>query len=146
LAAAKTSTLQLVRRLPTGEGQLQWDPDADRAIENPAPVEGARAAIHLSGASLAQHRWSSAYRHKLTASRVDSTRRLATALARLSRPTASLLVASAVGIYGDRGGELLDETSAPGSGFLADLCRQWEAAAEPASRAGIRVVHLRFGV
>ncbi|MGB7549276.1 MAG: TIGR01777 family oxidoreductase, partial [Terracidiphilus sp.] len=76
----------------------------------------------------------------------DSTRALTTLLAGLRRPPRALLVASAVGIYGDRGNELLDESSAPGTGFLADLCRQWEAAAEPAVEAGIRVVHLRFGV
>jgi uncharacterized protein (TIGR01777 family) len=82
----------------------------------------------------------------MAASRVDSTQALATALAGLRRPPRTLLVASAVGIYGNRGGELLDETSKPGAGFLAELCRQWEAAARPATEAGIRVVHLRFGV
>jgi len=132
--------------MPTGEGQLQWDPASDRSIENPAPIEGARAAIHLSGASIAGRRWTATYRRELTASRVDTTRRLSTALASLSRPPASLLVASAIGIYGNRGNELLDESSSPGQGFLAGLCRQWEAATEPATRAGIRVVHLRFGV
>jgi uncharacterized protein (TIGR01777 family) len=79
-------------------------------------------------------------------SRVQSTRALATALAGLRHPPQMLLVASATGIYGDRGPELLDETSLPGSGFVADLCRQWEAAAQPAIDAGIRVLHLRFGV
>ncbi len=109
-------------------------------------MEGASAAIHLSGASVAGHRWTEAYRRELTASRVDSTRHLATALAQLQRPPRSLLAASAIGIYGNRGDEILDESSPPGSGFLADLCRQWEAATEPAVQAGIRVVHLRFGV
>jgi uncharacterized protein (TIGR01777 family) len=82
----------------------------------------------------------------MIASRVDSTRALATTLAGLRNPPQTLLVASAVGIYGNRPKDFLDETSAPGSGFLADLCRQWEAAAKPAADAGIRVVHLRFGV
>lgn len=113
---------------------------------DPAALEGSSAAIHLSGAGVAAHRWTEAYRRELAASRVDSTRRLAAALAALRRPPQSFLVASAIGIYGDRGGEILEETSPPGTGFLADLCRQWEAAAKPAADAGIRVVHLRFGV
>lgn len=138
--------LQLLRRVPAAEGQLQWNPDADPPIQNPAALEGSLAAIHLSGANIAAHRWTHAYRRELAASRIDSTRRLATALAALRRPPQSLLVASAIGIYGDRGDEILDESSEPGTGFLADLCRRWEAAAKPAADAGIRVVHLRFGV
>ena len=139
-------TVQLVRRTPTAEGQLRWNPGAETAIENPAPLEGARTAIHLSGASVAAHRWTEAYRRELTSSRIDSTHRLAKVLAGLQTPPRSFLVASAVGIYGDRGDEVLSEASPPGTGFLADLCQQWEAAAEPAVQAGIRVVHLRFGV
>lgn len=146
LAAASIPTLQLVRRAPTEEGQLRWDPGSDQPVESTAPMEGSMAAIHLSGASVASHRWTESYKRELTASRVDSTRRLAQALSRLNRPPRSLLVASAIGIYGDRGNETLDESSALGSGFLADLCQAWEAATEPAAQAGIRVVHLRFGV
>jgi hypothetical protein len=82
----------------------------------------------------------------MTASRVDSTRALVTLLVGLRRPPRALLVASAIGIYGDRGDEILDESSAPGQGFLAGLCREWEAAATPAAQAGVRVVHMRFGV
>ena len=92
---------------------------------------------------VAAHRWTSAYKHQLAA---ESTHRLAGVLAGLQKPPRVFLVASAIGIYGDRGDEVLDETSAPGAGFLADLCQQWEAAAAPAIQAGIRVVHLRFGV
>ncbi|MGC1450587.1 MAG: TIGR01777 family oxidoreductase [Candidatus Sulfotelmatobacter sp.] len=146
LAEKGTPTLQLLRRVPTAEGQLQWNPNEEHSIENPAPLEGAAAAIHLSGSSLAAHRWTGSYRRELATSRIDSTRRLATALANLHRPPQSLLVASAIGIYGDRGNEVLNEASAPGSGFLAEVCQGWEAAAEPAVRAGIRLVHLRFGV
>jgi uncharacterized protein (TIGR01777 family) len=146
LTAKGVSALQLLRRVPTAEGQLQWNPGADRPIEKPAALEGATAAIHLSGASVAAHRWTEAYRREMAVSRVDSTRRLATVLAGLHHPPKVFIVASAIGIYGDRGDEVLDETSAPGTGFLAELCQQWEAAAEPAVQAGIRVVHLRFGV
>lgn len=79
-------------------------------------------------------------------SRVESTRALSATLARLRRPPQVLMVASAIGIYGNRGDELLDETSHEGTGFLADLCRRWEEASRPAARAGIRVIHLRFGI
>jgi len=82
----------------------------------------------------------------MTASRVESTRRLANVLAELRNPPKTLLVASAIGIYGDRRDEVLDESSEPGSGFLASLCCEWERAADPARGAGIRVVHLRLGV
>jgi len=146
LAARKIPTLQLLRRVPTAKGQLQWNPSADRPIESAAPLEGAVAAIHLSGASVATHRWTEAYRRELAASRVDSTHKLATVLAALRTPPGTFVVASAIGIYGDRGDEVLTESSPPGSGFLADLCRQWEAAAEPAIHSGIRVVYMRFGV
>jgi len=138
--------LQLVRKGPVAEKQLLWNPGNRPAIESLDRVEGCTAAIHLSGASVAGQRWTSAYRSAITESRVNTTRALANILAGLKRPPQTLVVASAVGIYGDRGDELLDESSAPGSGFLAELCQQWEAAARPAAEAGIRVVHLRLGV
>lgn len=146
MTAKGVSTLQLVRRVPAAQGQLQWNPGSDRPVENPAALDGAAAAIHLSGASVAARRWTKAYRRELAVSRIDSTCRLATVLAGLQQPPKVFIVASAIGIYGDRGDEMLDETSAPGTGFLADLCQKWEAATTPAIQAGIRVVHLRFGV
>lgn len=146
LAALGTPTLQLVRSETAAQGQLPWNPAATRAVADPGALEGCAAAVHLSGANVAGQRWTAAYRREMMASRVDSTRALATLLAGLRTPPQALLVASAVGYYGDRGDELLDETSLPGKGFFADLCRQWEAAAQPAVEAGIRVVHLRFGV
>ena len=139
-------SLQLVRGNPAGEGQIRWNPGAHRAIEDPTPLESATAAIHLSGANVAAHRWTEDYKREMKASRVDSTRRITNVLAGLRNPPRTFLVASAVGIYGNRGEEVLDETSAAGAGFLANLCEKWEAAAEPARQAGIRVVHLRFGV
>lgn len=146
LAGRVSPILRLVRSAPISDGQLQWNPAQSPAIAHPAPLEGSAAAIHLSGASVAGHRWTAAYRHELEASRVDSTHALALALAGLHRPPQTLLVASATGIYGSRGEELLTEDSALGNGFLANLCCRWEAAAQPAVDAGIRVVHLRFGV
>ena len=146
LATRGIPTLQLMRRGPAAAGQLQWNPGEERIIESPAPLEGAVAAIHLSGASVASHRWTDAYKREMAASRVESTHKLAKVLAALRTPPKTFVVASAIGIYGDRGDELLTEASQAGSGFLANLCRHWEAAAEPAVQAGIRVVHTRFGV
>jgi len=146
LGARQASITQLVRHVPQTVAELQWNPAAAIPIADSGSIEGLDAAIHLSGANLSARRWTPAYRREMAASRVDSTRVLATLLAGLRRPPRALLVASAIGIYGDRGDEVLDESSAPGTGFLADLCREWEAAAAPAAQAGVRIVHLRFGV
>jgi hypothetical protein len=146
LDAQQARVTQLVRRVPQTASELQWNPAAAIPVADTGPVEGLDAAIHLSGANLSARRWTPAYRREMAASRVDSTRALATLLAALRRPPRALLVASAIGIYGNRGDEILDETSAPGQGFLPGLCREWEAAADPAAQAGVRVVHMRFGV
>jgi len=146
LAATGISSLQLVRRKPSGTGELEWDPMADPAISDPGPLEGATAAIHLSGANVGAHRWTDRYKLQMISSRINSTHRLATVLAGLRTPPRTLLVASAIGFYGNRGDEVLEESAANGDGFLADLCRAWEGAADTARRGGIRVVHLRFGV
>jgi uncharacterized protein (TIGR01777 family) len=138
--------IQLVRRAPTGGEELQWDPEAASPMRGTQALEGLDAAIHLSGSSLAAHRWTSEYRREIAASRLNSTHALATSLAGLRHPPKALLAASAVGIYGNRGDEVLDESSPAGSGFLADVCQAWEAASLPAAAAGIRVVNMRFGV
>jgi uncharacterized protein len=143
--------LQLVRRAPLGPREVEWFPGRADAVPEASGLEtgrleGLAAAIHLSGANVAAHRWTPAYRREMWRSRVESTRALCAVLRKLERPPRVLLVASATGIYGDRGDEVLDECSPPGAGFLADLCREWEEAAAPAREAGIRVVHLRFGV
>jgi hypothetical protein len=146
LEALRVPIVQLVRGAPRGDGQVSWDPAAMPAIADTSALEGSWAAIHLSGASVAAHRWTAAYKRELTASRVESTRAIAMILAGLRKPPQTLVVASAVGIYGDRGDAVLDEASAPGVGFLAEVCQKWEEAANPAADAGIRVVHARFGV
>ena len=154
LTARSQPIIQLVRRPPTSLEQIQWNPAATPAIPNPEALKNISAnisanitaAIHLSGSNVAAHRWTAAYKREIAQSRIQSTHALASALAQLRNPPQTLLVASATGIYGNREDQLLDDTSAPGSGFLADVCRQWEAAAQPAVQAGIRVVHLRFGV
>ncbi|MBP7830436.1 MAG: TIGR01777 family oxidoreductase [Kiritimatiellae bacterium] len=121
-----------------------WDPEKG-AFPSEA-LEGADAVIHLAGESIAALRWTAAKKDRIRNSRVTGTRQLCEAFARLPRPPRVLVAASAIGYYGDRGDEILDEDSAPGSGFFPDLCRDWEAATRPATEAGIRVVNLRFGV
>jgi uncharacterized protein (TIGR01777 family) len=145
LAERRTPALQLVRGTPASRDQLAWNPAAEPALANPAGLEGFGAAIHLSGVSVRQ-RWTAAYKQEMATSRVKSTQTVARLLAGLHRPPKTLLVASAVGFYGNRGEELLDESSPAGAGYIAQLCREWEAAAKPAADAGIRVVNLRFGV
>jgi uncharacterized protein len=146
LAGRGAGVLQLVRHDPVQSGQIRWNPEATPPVADSGPLEGLDAAIHLSGASVAAHRWTPAWKREMWVSRVRSTQALAATLAALRQPPKTLLVASATGIYGNRGDELLDERSGLGKGFLADLCREWEAAARPAVEAGIRVVQLRFGV
>lgn len=150
LAGRRLPVAQLVRRMPAQQPSdresILWNPSASPALADSAVLEGVSAAIHLSGANVGERRWTASYRRELVASRVASTRALATALAGLRQKPKALLVASAVGFYGDRGAEMLDEDSALGSGFLAELCQRWEQAADPAREAGIRVAHLRLGV
>jgi hypothetical protein len=112
----------------------------------PADLEGADAVVHLAGENIGSGRWTAAKKARIWESRVHGTRRLARALAAMARPPRILVSASAVGIYGDRPDEVLSEGSAPGHGFLAEVCREWEAATEPAARAGLRVVRARLGV
>ncbi len=108
-------------------------------------LDGASAVIHLAGETVAQ-RWTAAAKERIRSSRIDGTRRLVAALAKSSARPAVLLAASVVGIYGSRGDEILTEKSPPGSGFLADLTKEWEAAENDAVALDIRVVNLRFGV
>jgi len=136
LEGAGHSVVRLVRRTPAAN-EIQLDPAR-------AP-EGFDAVVHLAGESIAG-RWTAAKKARIRDSRVQGTSTLATALARTGRPPKVMVCASAIGIYGDRGDEVLREESAPGSDFLADVGQQWEAATEPATRAGIRVVSLRIGV
>lgn len=151
LAESGAEMLQLVRRAVRGPGEIQWDPGRgvmvwanERGAEG--PLEGLDAAVHLGGVNLSERRWTAEYKREIETSRVHSTRVLAKVLAGLKRPPKVLLVASAAGFYGDRGDEILDEGPGAGKGFLPEICEKWEAASEAADKAGIRVVHLRFGV
>ncbi len=131
------------RRVAPGEQALAWDPE--RATIDRAGLESADAVIHLAGENVFG-RWSPAKKQRIYDSRVKGTRLVSDALAGLHRPPATLLAASAIGYYGDRGEETVTEDSAPGEDFLAHVARDWEAATAPAIRAGIRVVNMRTGV
>jgi uncharacterized protein (TIGR01777 family) len=117
----------------------------NRAVDA-AVLEGFDAVIHLAGENVGAGRWTAARKAAIRDSRVNGTRLLCETLAGLARPPKTLLCASAIGIYGDRGEDPLTEESSPGTGFLAEVCREWEAASVPAARKGIRVVVLRIGV
>ena len=144
--AAGYDAVRLVRRRQAASrSSIYWNPGNPLDSVHPVDLEGLDAVIHLSGATVA-HRWTEAWKKEIVVSRVATTERLSRMLAMLRSKPRVLLCASAVGIYGNRGDELLTEESAPGSDFLAETCLQWEAAAQAARDAGIRVAHLRFGV
>jgi len=137
--------VRLVRARPApGEAAIFWDPDAGTL--DAAALEGFDAVIHLSGESIAAGRWTEAKKARIRDSRVKGTALLAGRIERLSRPPGVLLCASAIGYYGDRGDEPLDEQSAPGNDFVAGVCVQWEAATAPAADTGIRVARTRSGI
>jgi hypothetical protein len=133
----------LVRREPVGPGEVLWDPAAGSLDLSGV---GADAVVHLAGESIAEGRWNAAKKQRIRDSRVQGTRVLCEALASLEEKPKVIVCASAIGYYGHREEYLLSESSSPGEGFLPDVCREWEDAAEPARAAGIRVVSLRIGV
>jgi uncharacterized protein len=149
LVARESAANHEVRRLVRSGGasadvhEFSWRPD--RGELDLRALDGVDAVVHLAGVGIGDVRWSAARKAAIVASRVDSTRLLADRIARAAAPPKALLVASAVGFYGDGGERWLDESSPGGAGFLAEVCREWEAAAFAASEAGVRVVHLRFG-
>jgi uncharacterized protein len=121
-----------------------WDPEKGTA--NVSAFAGANAVIHLAGENIASGRWTAARKQRILGSRVQGTRLIAETISGMDRPPQVLVSASAVGYYGDRGSEVLREESPPGTGFLPEVCRQWEAATDAALPKGIRVVHLRTGI
>ena len=145
LASGGHEVVRLVRSQPRDASEVRWDPEAEEI--DAARLRGVDAAVHLAGESIAAGRWSTARKARILVSRDKGTRLLAEALAGLEQRPQVLVSASAVGYYGDRGEETLTEDSGSGSAFfLSNVCRQWEAATEPAADAGIRVVNLRFGI
>jgi uncharacterized protein (TIGR01777 family) len=133
---------RLVRR-QAGAGEAPWDP---AGTFDATPLAGIDAVVHLAGENIAAARWSTKVKGRIRTSRVQGTHVLCKALAQMPTPPKMLIAASAIGFYGDRGDETLTEASAVGTGFLAEVVRDWEAAAQPARDAGIRVVNLRIGV
>ena len=145
LSAAGHEAVRLVRRAPApGEKAVRWNPAQGEV--DAAGLEGCDAVIHLAGENVGSGRWTAARKTAIRDSRVNGTRLLCDALAGLARPPKTLVCASAIGYYGDRGEELLTEESSHGTGFLAEVSREWEAASGSAARKGIRVVILRIGV
>lgn len=152
LRADGHDVIRLVRRPPRAAGEVRWDPRAAGAglLSSGKPglsvLDGLGACVHLAGAGVADHRWTARYKAEIRASRILGTRALAEALAKLGRPPATLIAGSAIGWYSDTGGREVDESAPAGQTFLAQLVRDWEAAAAPAAAAGIRVVHIRSGL
>jgi uncharacterized protein (TIGR01777 family) len=139
------NVVHLVRAGKTAQaGDVQWDPM--RATVDVAGLEGVDVVIHLSGAGISDGRWTEERKQLLRSSRIDTTRVLVDSLSRLKQKPRLLIVASAIGYYGDRGDEILTEASATGTDFLALVCRDWEAEASRAAEKGIRTVMLRTGV
>jgi uncharacterized protein (TIGR01777 family) len=128
----------------SGGSEIVWNPGGPSAASS--KLEGFDAVIHLAGENIAEGRWTEAKKARIRESRTKPTRALSEALAKLSNPPRTLVSASAVGFYGHRGDEILREGSAPGSGYLPEVCLGWEGATASAVQKGIRVVHLRFGV
>lgn len=144
LAADGHQVTRLVRpKTRPGADQVVWDPDAGRL--DPVTIGGFDAVVHLAGENIASRRWTAEQKRRIRESRVKSTRLLASAIAQLSHPPRTLVCASAIGYYGERGNEVLTEESPPGVGFLPQTCREWEDSANLATGRSTRVVNLRFG-
>ena len=142
--AQRGHTVQRVTRRPSRPGDVAWNPA--RGEIDAAALQSPEAVVHLAGENIADDRWTEAKKQRIRDSRIKGTRLLSDTLAELPHPPRVLVSASAVGYYGHRGEEVLTEESGSGKGFLAAVCRQWEAATQPAVHAGIRTVCLRNGL
>ncbi|TXD42798.1 TIGR01777 family protein [Lujinxingia vulgaris] len=143
LSTGGHEVLKIVRRRAMAPDEIAWSVDTGEVEHH--KLEGLDAVVHLAGEPVLGERWSTAKRRRIDESRSHGTRALARALAELKTPPGVFLSASAIGFYGDRGEEALDESSDAGEGFLAEVCQRWEAATEAAQNAGVRTVHLRIG-
>jgi hypothetical protein len=145
LSCAGHEVISLVRHAPhPGSSEIFWDPI--RGELDKTSLESVDAVIHLAGENIGAGRWTAARKAQILDSRVAGTAFLAETLAKLKHPPKVFIVSSAIGFYGDRGEEILTEESPAGKGFLSDVCQAWEKAAEPAKKAGIRVVNVRTGI
>lgn len=137
--------VRLVRReRVVGQPEIEWHPNQGRI--DAEHLEGFDAIVHLAGESIASGRWTEEKKRKIRESRVLGTTLLSESLARLRHPPKTFVCASAIGFYGDRADELLNESSAPGTGFLSEVCIEWEEATGAAVAAGIRTIKTRFGI
>jgi uncharacterized protein (TIGR01777 family) len=145
LKRAGHEPIRLVRhRGNFDEPVIAWNPESGQL--NPGDLKGIDAVVHLAGHSIASGRWTPEVKRKIRDSRVKGTQLLASTLAGMENPPSTLICASAIGFYGNRGEETLTEVSGQGQGFLPGICREWEAACQPARDRGIRVVNTRFGI
>ncbi|MGR4879361.1 TIGR01777 family oxidoreductase [Streptomyces sp. LARHCF249] len=144
LRADGHEVVRFVRRRPAAGDEARWDPA--RGYVDAAGLAGCAAVVHLAGAGVGEHRWTTAYKKEIRDSRVLGTAALAQALAALDEPPAVLVSGSAVGYYGDTGDRAVDEDAPAGHGFLPSVCVEWEAAAEPARAAGVRTAFARTGL
>jgi len=144
LTRAGHRPVRIVRGHAAGDDEIRWDPEAGTIDAD--GLEGVGGVVHLAGAGIGDKRWTDARKRLILESRTKGTDLLARTLAGLTRPPSALVSASAIGYYGNRGDEALDEQSAPGNDFVARVCVQWEAATAPAADAGIRVARVRGGI
>ncbi|MEI7629661.1 MAG: TIGR01777 family oxidoreductase [Actinomycetes bacterium] len=144
LRARGHEVLRLVRRPAAAPDEVTWDVAAGTV--DLVGLAGTEAVIHLAGAGVGDHRWTEEYKREILNSRVDGTATIVRAITQLDPKPRVLIAGSAIGWYGDTGDKAVDESDRAGTGFLADVVRAWEAAADPAAQAGIRVVHARTGL
>lgn len=144
LKAQGHTIVSAVRREPRRNDEVQWDPKSGTMAAT--AFDGVDAVVHLAGAGIGDKRWTNDYKMEILESRTNGTALLANTMAALANKPQVFISGSAIGIYGARADEELSETATVGSGFLADVCRDWEAAAEPATNAGIRTVLIRTGI
>lgn len=145
LTSGGHTVARLLRRSPHGDQEIAWDPQGGTVDSE--GLRGVDAVIHLAGEGIGERRWSEEQKRRILDSRVKGTGLIARTLAEMDEGPRTLICASAIGYYGaHRGEEILTEESRSGDGFLAEVCRQWEGAADPARNAGLRVVHVRTGI
>jgi len=144
LKAQGHTIVSAVRREPRRNDEVQWDPKSGTMAAS--AFDGVDAVVHLAGAGIGDKRWTNDYKMEILESRTNGTALLANTMAALATKPQVFISGSAIGIYGARADEELSETATIGNGFLADVCRDWEAAAEPATAAGIRTVFIRTGI
>ncbi|MET7477886.1 TIGR01777 family oxidoreductase [Streptomyces sp. NPDC005648] len=144
LVADGHEVVRLVRREPRGADEVRWDPEAGRV--DTAGLAGCDAVVNLAGAGVGDRRWTEAYKTRIRRSRVLGTQALAKAVATLDEQPRVFVNGSAIGFYGETGDRTVDESAPHGSGFLPELCVEWEGAAGPAREAGVRTVFTRTGL